>query len=404
MQTTRRSFPVSGSRGEKLYDHFGTPLAEVRARDDAWVEEREARLAKVAAMVPAVRELLLPATFVLVSANTFLVTDGLAVVLPAELAAVRFSLQGGVGEHDVYQVFPEPGQVPLGWASAVREASEGGRAAGGHRVPFPGITREPDLLGEEPVEFVTQTPTATCTSLLEFLGTSRHLFCPEGEMEEVGAVLANLFARAGRGAPPATLLPLHALVHHLAPRAVPSLAKAEVELDKKRFDGLLELACRWHGAWTDTGRCSAATARRQAHALLDMACGEHGVEVVAGRHVPAVEARPLLALDWGEEEVREVAAPKAPPLRSYFGEVGGRARPFPATDLRRRRAAPPPVQEWEEWGGYSAGTISEFLGANRSDVDGLSQVLGSQMSVTEEDRATEVEDLATGEEEDQGSL
>lgn len=278
MQTTRRSFPVSGSRGEKLYDHFGTPLAEVRARDDAWVEEREARLAKVAAMVPAVRELLLPATFVLVSANTFLVTDGLAVVLPAELAAVRFSLQGGVGEHDVYQVrrqcqlwgeskslkllngntffinfmvqvFPEPGQVPLGWASAVREASEGGRAAGGHRVPFPGITREPDLLGEEPVEFVTQTPTATCTSLLEFLGTSRHLFCPEGEMEEVGAVLANLFERAGRGAPPATLLPLHALVHHLAPRAVPSLAKAEVELDKKRFDGLLELACRWraHG-------------------------------------------------------------------------------------------------------------------------------------------------------------
>ena len=114
------------------------------------------------------------------------------------------------------------------------------------------------------------------------------------------------------------------------------------------------------------------------------ACGEHGVEVVAGRHVPAVEARPLLALDWGEEEVREVVAPKAPPLRSYFGEVGGRNRPFPSTDLRRRRAAPPPVQvcravlgccgmpdtnlrrqEWEEWGGYSAGTISEFLGANR---------------------------------------
>ena len=46
----------------------------------------------------------------------------------------------------------------------------------------------------------------------------------------------------------------------------------------------------------------------------------------------------------------------------------------------------------------------EHQGIPRSDVDGLSQVLGSQMSVTEEDRATEVEDLATGEEEDQGSL
>jgi len=384
---------VSGSRGEVLYDHFGVPLAQVLARDRGWAEERKARLNVVAAMVPTARELLLPATFVLVSVNTFLVTDDLAAVLPAEVAMVRLSVQGGVGEQDVFQVFPDPGPVPMGWASAVREASEGGRAAGGHRVPYPGLTEEPALLGEERVEFVTAPPSAFCTSFLVFLGSSHHLFCPEGEMEEVGAVLATLFARAGRGAPPATLLPLHALLHHLAPRAVPSLAKAEVELDKKRFDGLLELACRWHGAWTDTGRCSAATARRQAYSLLDLACGEHGVEVVAGRHVPAEEAGPLLALDWGEEEAVEAPAPRPLQLPSYFGEVGGRARPFPATDLRRRR--PPPVQEWQQSGGYSAGTISEFLGANRSDADGLSQILGSQMSVTEEDLATEVEDLAT---------
>ena len=34
--------------------------------------------------------------------------------------------------------------------------------------------------------------------------------------------------------------------------------------------GVVERVCRWHGAWTDTGRCSAATARRQAYSLLDL--------------------------------------------------------------------------------------------------------------------------------------
>ena len=67
-------------------------------------------------------------------------------------------------------------------------------------MPYPGLTVEPTLLGEERVEFVTTPPAAFSSSVLEFMGSSVHLFCPEEEMEEVGAVLATLFTRAGRGA------------------------------------------------------------------------------------------------------------------------------------------------------------------------------------------------------------
>jgi len=290
-----------------------------------------------------------------------------------------------------------------GYGSAVIEASKGGRVARGHQVPWPELTEplEP-LLGKE-VAFERSTPEEFCTGLIAYLGGETQIFCPRGAQEEVEQVLSSLFARANLEKPSFSILPLHALLHNLALKSVPSLCAAEMQLDTDKFQYTLDHLCRWHEAYTDNNRCSVAVARRFAFAVLNWACPENGVDMVPGRHIPEdsfPDPNPSV-FDWGPSELvnqkqvtkRGVTRGRDHHQMDYFsGSLASWGSHdhsgFTSTDIRMRpqlRHRYPPEQE--HTGGSTAGTISAYLGdpTNRSvvvDDDGKSDITGNLSAIT----------------------
>jgi len=383
-----------------LYDHFGNPLEEVLKRDKETVEKKKEELAQVAALVSESRGEaggLLSKNFLIVSCNIFLKTDSTqAVVLPAEVGIVRFSLEGGVDPEDVFHAFPQPGHLPVGYGAAVIEASKGGRVARGHQVPWPELTEPLKPLHGKEVVFERSTPEEFCSDLTDYLGGETQIFCPTGAQEEVEQVLNSLFARASLEKPSFSILPLHALLHNLALNSVPSLCAAELQLDTDKFQYTLDHLCPWHEAYTDNNRCSVAVARRLAFAVLDRACPDNDVDIVPGRHIPEDSLpdpnRPVF--DWGPSEL--VLDRKEMPRRGGTRERGNHLEidffsgshdysGFASTDVRMRtRHHYPPEQD--QPGGSTAGTISAYLGdpTNRSEVvddDGKS-VMGNLSTIS----------------------
>ena len=156
--------------------------------------------------------------------------------------------------------------APRGYKRLAMEASEQG-----HRIPLRDLIDPPaPLVAGAAVEFRPEPPEAVCRGVLGFLDGAKRIFCPAEAAEEAAAVLDSLFRRADRAPPRLALLPLHALLHQLAPRSVLSLTAAELQLERDRFEHCPGLSCAWHAAHTDTPSCSAATARRLAYTLLDL--------------------------------------------------------------------------------------------------------------------------------------
>ena len=60
---------------------------------------------------------------------------------------------------------------------------------------------------------------------------------------QVEQVLSSLFARANLEKPSFSILPLHALLHNLALKSVPSLCAAEMQLDTDK--------CEWMVGWME---------------------------------------------------------------------------------------------------------------------------------------------------------
>ena len=109
------------------------------------------------------------------------------------------------------------------------------------------------------------------------------LVLPRKCILQVDQVLTSLFTRANRCPPNFSLLPIHALLHHLAPSSLPDLCAAELQLDQDkwvvplgfpgtccRFQYTLNHLCAWHEAHTDNNRCSVAVARRLAFTVLNL--------------------------------------------------------------------------------------------------------------------------------------
>ena len=171
--------------------------------------------------------------------------------------------------------------------------------------------------------------------------------------------MTSLFTRANRCPPNFSLLPIHALAHHLAPSSLPDLCAAELQLDQDkwvlplgfrgtccRFQYTLNHLCAWHEAHTDNNRCSVAVVRRLAFTVLNLvrisfpfpiflfflsfflqACPENGVDLVPGLHVPedSVSNANPADFDWGASELVER---RQPPRRTP-----GARRLQPTTDF-----------------------------------------------------------------------
>jgi len=367
-----------------LYDHFGNPLDQVLKRDKELEEKKRSEVAEVATLVREAGEGLLAKKWLVLHCNVFLkINSPNTTVLPAEVGLIKFSLECGVEPKDTFHAFPDPGELPVGYASSVIEASKGGRVARGHQVPWPGIIEPPESLSEKEVAFKTMTPEEFCSDLMRFLDGETKIFCLREAQEEVDQVLTSLFTRANRCPPNFSLLPIHALLHHLAPSSLPDLCAAELQLDQDKFQYTLNHLCAWHEAHTDNNRCSVAVARRLAFTVLNLACPENGVDLVPGLHVPedSVSNANPADFDWGASELVERRQPprrtpgarRLQPTTDFFASGvleswGSQDQAgFGATDVRfRPRHCFPP----QDTGGSTAGTISAYLGdpTNRSEV------------------------------------
>jgi hypothetical protein len=288
----------------------------------------------------------------------------------------------------------------------------------GHRIPLANLIEPPaPLAAGAAIEFRPEPPEVVCRGVLDFLAGAKQIFCPAEAAEEAAAVLDSLFLRAGHAPPRLALLPLHALLHQLAPCSVLSLTAAGLQLERDRFEHCPGLSCAWHAAHTDTASCSAATVRRLAYTLLDLvisallwlpplclqACPQHGITLEAGRHLPlgTAETPGPVQYDWGPEE--EVVV--APEPKNYFTPRAwqdGLDSGFGATDLRLRAAgrapAYPPRQPELLASGQSVGTISDFLGGASSGRWGGRHTADNMSSTLEE------LSLAAGEDSDEGDM
>jgi len=299
--------------------------------------------------------------FYVIQTNVFLQTEEYpnpAVILPAEISIARFSLQEGVME--VYQAFPEPGEIPLGYKRICLENSRKG-----HRVPL-----------EDDSEFVRHSDRKILEDISSFLSGASSVFCLPRYADQCKGVLATLATRQHTTPLTISVLSLPMLLFMLGNsskvgQTLPSINIAEAELEKEQFMFQPGLSCSWHEAMTDTSECSSATVCRWCFTLLDLCCQHYSILLVSGKHIPrAVEIEPM-GTQWYKamtsSVVRRPGGFASEDVR--FKEEGDK-QVVGEVDLMPAHMEKVKQEEAADW--QQAGTTSDYMGAVTESVSNLS--------------------------------
>ena len=234
--------------------------------------------------------------------------------IPAELAVLRCTLDGGVEE--VLQAFLDPGPLPTGYTYRCGE-----HARRTHNIPLDGRDVHH---GQAGAGFRRHTDAAACLELGHLLAGAREVFYLQGQEEQDRSIVSLLHSRAGLPPPLLTLLPLAHLFSALRPVLTPGLA--EVQLQRERFLYSPGLSCAWHTSRTESLACCVAVARRAVYCLLELVCPQLDIQLLPGRHLP----------DQGEEKREEEDEWEPETMPAVVKVVKDRGGLFGATDIRCR--------------------------------------------------------------------
>ncbi|XP_061519567.1 protein maelstrom homolog isoform X1 [Anopheles gambiae] len=198
--------------------------------------------------------------------------------LPAELAVVRYSLEGGV--KDKLHMFINPGRLPIGMAyDAQRHAEED------HQLPLPpnamGVSDYGDVAmrlfsfllqnDDMPLLFTDETDVPRVESMLEHI-LSDHL----SEIELRICPLAELFFR----------LKQNVELYMMDQTTFPSVYIAQQIITKDVYDYTKGISCDYHEEKDNVLYCPLSRCIRWAYIISDNCCQDMGIEPIPGKHVP----------------------------------------------------------------------------------------------------------------------
>ena len=220
-----------GTQRVQGYDTRGRRLEEVAKRDRDIVEVAKSKVTSTADIVTmavqngAIEE----TTFFIMHANIFVRTPDDNLVVPAEIAVTKFTIEDGVVETPI-QFFPDPGKIPSGYKYSCMETSDIH-----HKIPlYPDLLQDKDktLTG---TEFISEYPSDEdiLAGIRSFLGGCRTVFCMENNEEDCQGVLDCLATRSKLPPLELELLHLPDLLHQLAgPRMLPHVILATGEFER----------------------------------------------------------------------------------------------------------------------------------------------------------------------------
>jgi len=367
------------------YDSLGNPLADIRRRDLERQLAIRNRIDKVDSIVELAKSSnsLKEMYFYIMTTNIFAKVDDTGAVIPAEISVAKFSLEDGVV--DVFQAFPKPGKIPLGYKRLCLENSDTG-----HKIPLELSTDDNDNNTDGSSEFIQSQDKIILDKISKFTSDSSYIFCMPEKRNECEGMVKTISLRSNLHYPAFELLPLNELLLRLANNSgkgkkLPSAGVAESELEKERFLYKSGISCQWHETMTETELCSSAIAWRLCFTILDLCCQHYGITLLPGKHVPlASETQP--GAEWKCYGVE-------PRSKSSVSRVLRRPGEFASEDVRYKSIEKKEdvIVQTEKFnmekiyakvnycGSESVGTIAGFMGALTESTANLS--LDSQSSL-----------------------
>jgi len=329
----------SSSSGQTVrgYDTLGRPLEEIAKRDQ---DRRDKVMSKSDAIYDIVRrghEDGGEPIFTLAHANIFVRTPDKNEFVPAEIALLRFSIEGGI--LDTIQFFPKPGKIPDGYKYSCMEKSDLS-----HKIPLEAPLKDGTDLERTLTEakFTYTSDQVIISSIKKFLNGTETVFCMPEIDDNVQGVLDSITSRSGQPRMKVTVLELPELLFILAGHdMIPTPTMAQLEFERERFQYHQDLGCDWHEEETDTNKCSLSFVHRWAFTVLGFTNIRFDVDKVEGQHVPfgtLKEKEEGLAEDaW--DDVEESASEYQSSKSNYSsirtkGSTWGKEGSFASEDIR----------------------------------------------------------------------
>uniref|UniRef100_A0A182KB73 Maelstrom domain-containing protein n=1 Tax=Anopheles christyi TaxID=43041 RepID=A0A182KB73_9DIPT len=270
---------TSPNSGKGKISNLGIPITEIeqdrRTKEDK--VQRQKTLISTLVKNAASKNVLEKQEFYFISMAYFCRTiDG--VYLPAELAVVRYSLEGGV--KDRLHMFINPGRLPIGMAYEAQQHAEED-----HQLPIP-----PNAMGETdfgdvamklftfllqddelPLLFTDQKDVLVVENMLELI-LREHL----DEMELNVCPLAELFFRLKQSVEQ----------YMMDQTTFPSVHIAQQIITKDVYDYTKGISCEYHEEKDHVLYCPLSRCTRWAYVISDNCCQDMGIEPIPGKHVP----------------------------------------------------------------------------------------------------------------------
>ncbi|XP_017769655.1 PREDICTED: protein maelstrom homolog isoform X2 [Nicrophorus vespilloides] len=211
--------------------------------------------------------------------NTFCYCDSNQKHYPAEVAMVRFNLNEGIEDGNMFSSIIQPGRIPIGYTLTVRQKS--GET---HQIPEPTIDSECNL------KFII-------SKLYEIMAANQNsttkeyppIFVRDCDKTETNQILNQLCAdySIDRQAFRIYSLQYFFFVLRNAHREVwPSLSQSITEIEKDSYDCIPNLSCPYHKDTSAFIYCSECIVTRMVYIICDNCCAPWNITMKPGRHIP----------------------------------------------------------------------------------------------------------------------
>uniref|UniRef100_A0A182IKG6 HMG box domain-containing protein n=1 Tax=Anopheles atroparvus TaxID=41427 RepID=A0A182IKG6_ANOAO len=206
--------------------------------------------------------------------------------VPAEVGAVRYSLEGGI--LDTFHMLINPGPLPAGKRLDAKQHSENF-----HQLPLP-----PVALGEQDFDMIAHR-------LGMFLHSSDKnktsenplplLFTDRGDIPHVESILKDILNVQATGMEVVVcplsemffLLKKSVLYYSLSlPEGFPSESIPQILLDRDIYSYTPKISCEFHEQQGNGTYCALSRCVRWAYVVSDSCCLDLHIEMIPGKHIP----------------------------------------------------------------------------------------------------------------------
>uniref|UniRef100_A0A182PRJ3 HMG box domain-containing protein n=1 Tax=Anopheles epiroticus TaxID=199890 RepID=A0A182PRJ3_9DIPT len=281
-QQAKKESSAVNNRGLGKLTSLGVPVTEIEQQNRDLKSKVERQKTRISTLLntAATKNALEKLEFYFISMAYFCRTHQ-GEYLPAELAVVRYSLEGGV--KDKLHMFLNPGPLPLGMAYEAKKHAEDN-----HQLPIPPNAMGESDFGEVMMKLVTFLLKDDTSNELPLLYTDQDdvpkvenmlevIFGDQLDDMEVNVCpLAELFFRLKQSVE----------LFMMDQTTFPSVHIAQQIILKDVYDYTKGISCEYHEAQDNVLNCSLSRCTRWGYMISDNCCQDMGIEPIPGKHVP----------------------------------------------------------------------------------------------------------------------